>query len=77
MVPGGDSLRKMAAIVRNHVGDTLDWDVNLVLRAEDVPPAILGADTRLGLTSWIGDRAGMGDADELYVTPERGIRPAA
>lgn len=77
LLPGGESLRKLAAMVRNHVGDTLDWDVNLVLRAEDVPPAILGADTRLGLTSWVGDRGEMGDADDLYVAPERDIRPAA
>ncbi|NDR59042.1 type VI secretion system baseplate subunit TssG [Aliiruegeria sabulilitoris] len=77
LLPGSESLRRLAAIVRNHVGDTLDWDVNLVLRAEDVPPAKLGADTQLGLTSWIGDRAEMGDADDLFVSPERDIRPAA
>ncbi len=75
--PGGASLERMADIVRNHLGEVLDWDVNLVLRAGDVPAAQLGADTRLGLTSWIGDRAGMGDADELYVSPQRDIRPAA
>ena len=40
---GGISLQRLAAIVRNHVGDTFDWDVNLVLKAEDVPAAQLGA----------------------------------
>lgn len=77
LLPGGASLERLAAIVRNHVGDMLDWDVNLVLRAEEVPPAQLGADTRLGQTSWIGDRAGKGDADELFVSSRRDIHPAA
>lgn len=77
LLPGGASLERFAAIVRNHVGDTLDWDVNIVLKADEVPAAQLGADTRLGLTSWIGDRTGMGDADDLYVAPQRDIRPAA
>ncbi|MDZ4136493.1 MAG: type VI secretion system baseplate subunit TssG, partial [Paracoccaceae bacterium] len=31
MMPGSASLDRLEAIVRNYVGDTLDWDVNLVL----------------------------------------------
>ena len=33
LLPGGPSLARLAAIVRNYVGDTVDWDVNVILRA--------------------------------------------
>jgi type VI secretion system protein ImpH len=69
MMPGSPSLARLEAIVRNYVGDTLDWDVNLVLRKEDVPQAVLGKTTMLGHTSWIGTRSGSADADDLYLIP--------
>ena len=70
LLPGGASLSRVEAVVRNYVGDTLDWDVNLVLKASEVPRAQLGADTRLGQTSWIGKRQGTGDAGDLCVVPQ-------
>lgn len=57
--------------MRGYVGDVLDWDVNLVLRADEVPAARLGGDTRLGQTSWLGARSARGDADDLYLSPMR------
>ncbi|WP_226778942.1 type VI secretion system baseplate subunit TssG [Oceaniglobus trochenteri] len=71
LLPGGDALARLTAIVRGYVGDALDWDVNLVLRAGDVPAASLGGTTRLGQTSWIGTRAPGRDADDLYLEPLR------
>ncbi len=68
LLPGSASLARLSAIVRSYVGEALDWDVNLILRAEDVPQAILGRDTQLGLTSWVGSRSGTGDADDLYIS---------
>lgn len=70
LLPGGPSLARVAAVVRNAVGDVLDWDLNLVLRAADVPAAQLGADTRLGQTSWLGRRPGGGDAADLFLTQQ-------
>jgi type VI secretion system protein ImpH len=69
MMPGSPSLARLEAIVRNYVGDTLDWDINLVLRREEVPQAVLGRTTMLGHTSWIGTRSGATDADDLYLIP--------
>ncbi|RUS59685.1 type VI secretion system baseplate subunit TssG [Pseudorhodobacter sp. E13] len=69
MMPGSPSLARLEAIVRNYVGDTLDWDINLVLRREEVPQAVLGQTTMLGHTSWIGTRTGDTDADDLYLIP--------
>ena len=81
LLPGGGALERMAAIVRNHVGDALDWDVNLVLRAAEVPRSALGGTTALGQTSWLGTRrTDARDADELYLSPHHILhrhRPAA
>ena len=68
LLPGSDALTRLSAIVRSYVGEALDWDINILLRAEDVPQAILGQDTQLGLTSWVGSRKGSSDADELYIS---------
>ncbi|QYK42384.1 MAG: type VI secretion system baseplate subunit TssG [Paracoccaceae bacterium] len=67
---GSSSLDRLEAIVRNYVGDTLDWDVNLVLAKDQVPQAQLGGDTALGQTSWIGTRTKDTDADDLYLVPK-------
>lgn len=69
LLPGGTSLDRLRAIVRNYVGDALDWDVNLILRGDQVPPAILGQTVQLGQTGWIGERNKDKDADDLYLEP--------
>ena len=73
LLPGNKSLARLTSIVREYVGDALDWDVNLVLKGDEIPAAILGADVRLGQTSWIGDPDGSRDADDLYLTPIKEI----
>lgn len=42
LLPGGQSLKRLAALIRAYAGDTLDWEATLVLRAEEVPPTPLG-----------------------------------
>ena len=69
LLPGSGSLARLRSIVRNYAGDALDWDVNLVLRADEVPKAKLGETMRLGQTSWIGEKTTKQDADELYLEP--------
>ncbi|MEM7742250.1 MAG: type VI secretion system baseplate subunit TssG [Pseudomonadota bacterium] len=66
LLPGGQSFKRLRAIVRNYVGDTLDWDVNLVLHQNEVPKLALGRSGRLGLTAWIGTHP-LTDADDLCV----------
>ena len=70
LLPDSPSMDKLAAIVRNYTGDALDYDVNVVLKGDEVPKAILGQDTRLGQTSWIGDRPLGGDAADLFLEPQ-------
>lgn len=66
MLPGGQSLKRLKAIVRNYLTDALEWDVNLVLQESEVPETRLGQSGQLGHTTWIGQRP-RGDADELFL----------
>lgn len=82
LLPGMGSLERLEAIVRNYAGDALDWDVNLILRAADVPRAALGgANAALGHTTWVGHRRDAGrDAGDLYLSPPHALarrRPVA
>jgi len=65
LLPGRDSLRRLVAWVRNYVGDELLWDVNLILKKEEVPPLVLGESSQLGWTTWLTDRPLARDADDL------------
>ncbi|WP_292286641.1 type VI secretion system baseplate subunit TssG [Marivita sp.] len=68
-LPGTPALRRLRAIVRNYVGDHLDWDLNLMLVGKDVPQAQLGQSTQLGLTSWIGSEDHPDEVADLFLTP--------
>jgi type VI secretion system protein ImpH len=65
LLPGGDSLERLAAVVRNYLGDELGWDLNLILKRDEVPPLQLGVGGRLGWTTWLTDRPLDRDADDL------------
>jgi type VI secretion system protein ImpH len=52
-LPAGRSLPLLGAIVRNYVGDQLDWSLHLVLAGSDVPPTRLGQSGQLGQTTWL------------------------
>jgi type VI secretion system protein ImpH len=69
LLPGGGSLARLVPAVRNYVGDELAWDLNLVLRRDEVPPTRLGMAGKLGWTSWIGTRRSPRDAGDLTLNP--------
>ena len=62
LLPGGDSLRRLLAWVRNYAGLALDWDVRLILKKEAVPPLRLGGHAALGWTTWLASAAPTSDA---------------
>ncbi|MDQ5907960.1 MAG: type secretion system protein ImpH [Pseudomonadota bacterium] len=64
-LPGSASLRRLVAWVRNYVGDELLWDVNLVLKKEEVPPLKLGEGSQLGWTTWLTSQPLAQDADDV------------
>jgi type VI secretion system protein ImpH len=65
LLPGTESLRRLVAWVRNYVGDELLWDVNLILKKEEVPPLVLGEGSQLGWTTWLTGQPPVRDADDL------------
>ncbi|GMG81607.1 type VI secretion system baseplate subunit TssG [Paralimibaculum aggregatum] len=70
LLPGGESLRRLVSIVRNYHGDQLDWEVSLVLKADEVPRAILGQQGELGWTTWLGERKSDTDAEDMMLAPQ-------
>jgi len=69
MLPGGSSLVRLVAWVRNYVGDELSWDVRLVLKKEEVPKIRMGQYGRLGWTTWLSSKPFDHDADNLVLRP--------
>jgi type VI secretion system protein ImpH len=69
LLPGCPSLLRLVPVVRNYIGDELTWDLNLVLKSDEVPQMRLGLSGRIGWTSWIGSRRSSRDADDLTLNP--------
>jgi type VI secretion system protein ImpH len=68
-LPGRPSMSRLVPVVRNYVGDELGWNVNLLLRHDEVPQTRLGQAGQLGWTSWIGTRRSREPADDLSLDP--------
>lgn len=65
-LPGGPDLAVLTSLLRAYPGDRLDAEVNLVLKAEEVPPLALDGSLGLGHTTWLTGRTGP-DADDLQL----------
>lgn len=66
MTPDGPSFRSLCQMARLYVDGTLDFDVQLVLKAPDVPACQLGGSggPRLGRSAWLRVRPFDHDADD-------------
>ena len=75
-LPGQGAIERLEAVVRNFLGDALDWDVNVILRAAEVPRVALGgANAALGHTTWLGLRRNQSrDAGDLHLSPPHVLR---
>ena len=69
MLPGGGSLVRLAGWVRNYLADEFSWDLQLVLKKEEVPKSIMGKYGRLGWTTWLQSKPFDHDADDLVLRP--------
>lgn len=69
LLPGGESLARLVALVRNYLADELDWEANLVLKQSEVPQARLGEHVQLGWTTWLGSAPPATDRDDLRLNP--------
>jgi type VI secretion system protein ImpH len=66
-LPGGTALAQLVATVRSYIGDEKAWDVQLVLRREDVPTTCLGKSGRIGLSTWLGKPDRRDDSDDVVL----------
>jgi len=69
LLPGGEGLRQLTAIVQNYIGSELEWDLNLILRRDEVPPMQLGTERQLGWTSMLTQTTPDRDLAELMLNP--------
>ncbi|MGB2806533.1 MAG: type VI secretion system baseplate subunit TssG [Sedimentisphaerales bacterium] len=67
LLPGSESLGRFVTWIRNYIGDELSWELNLVLRHEEIPRICLGEVGQLGWTTWLGSRKFEKDADNLVL----------
>ncbi|GLQ91211.1 type VI secretion system baseplate subunit TssG [Dyella acidisoli] len=68
-LPGGEALRQLIAAVKTYVGEEKVWDVQLVLKQEEVPTTRLGQNGRMGLTTWLGQPQRKADNDDVVLRP--------
>ncbi|MBL8736758.1 MAG: type VI secretion system baseplate subunit TssG [Planctomycetes bacterium] len=75
LLPGTPSWRRFGALVHSYLGLELGWDLRLHLADEHVPPLRLGADARLGWTSWLGQVDPQRPAADLLLQSDVPYRP--
>ncbi|HYN78266.1 MAG TPA: type VI secretion system baseplate subunit TssG [Lamprocystis sp. (in: g-proteobacteria)] len=71
LLPGNPALTRVKSVVRNYAGDALEWDLNPVLAAAEVPRLRLGTGLRLGWTTWLASGPLGRDGDDLKLDPYR------
>ncbi|MEH6825711.1 MAG: type VI secretion system baseplate subunit TssG [Motiliproteus sp.] len=54
LLPNGQAIERLVAMVRLYLGDELEWDLILLLHPEQLPSTCLGKGQQLGWTSWLG-----------------------
>jgi len=72
-LPGGPAAARLSALARFYDRGELDFDVQLVLRREEVPACRIGRDAdaaRLGRSAWLKRRAFVRDADDATFRPD-------
>ncbi len=71
-LPSGDARPVLQRWIQQLLGDELEWDAELVLKKEEVPPTRLGGAgdqaPRLGWLSWLGERPRTQDARDVRVS---------
>jgi type VI secretion system protein ImpH len=68
-LPGRKAARRLADWVRLYVGLELEWELQLVLRKEEVPSVGLDGFAMLGYTTWMPQTSERQDADDLVLGP--------
>ena len=67
LLPRGESIGRLVDWLENYIGDEFSWELNLVLRREEIPRSCLGKLGQLGWTTWLGSKKFEKDADNLVL----------
>lgn len=70
LLPSGNRLKSLLDLVNNYTGFEFNWDVNLLLKKNEVPSAQLGHYGQLGWTCWLQAGKREFDANDLYLKRE-------
>lgn len=70
-LPGARNNIRLRDWVRQYIGIEFKWDVQLLLRADEVPKSQFGGRQCLGWTTWLSQRASHEPAGDLRLNPER------
>ena len=71
-LPGSEDYLKLCEIIKYMLGVEFDFEIQLILKAEDVPVARLGDDAnapRLGVDFWMNSRPVTHDVDDVLFRP--------
>jgi type VI secretion system protein ImpH len=74
LLPSGDRFRLVIDWLRNYVGYEYEWDMQLVVRRDQVPMTQLGKHSQLGWTTWVRTNEAACDAEDFAVQPEAVVR---
>ncbi len=68
LLPGQTGFSRLRDWIRLYAGVSLDWQIQYVLLAAEVPPTVLGRSGALGQTTWLQTRGFKTDADDYTYT---------
>ncbi|KPK76877.1 MAG: type VI secretion protein [Phycisphaerae bacterium SM23_30] len=69
LLPGESSLPRLVGWVNNYAGQALVWDVQLILKAREVPQIELGRTGLLGWSTWLKSQPFRQDAEDVILRP--------
>ncbi|AOR65424.1 type VI secretion system baseplate subunit TssG [Pectobacterium wasabiae] len=73
-LPDAPGAREVRDWVRHYLGIEMQWDLSLILAADDVQSVTLGGNARLGYTSWLGQMPQLQDREDFMFEVEAAAR---
>lgn len=65
LLPGKKKLKLVSTIIKNYLGFELNWDVNLIIKKQEIPKTSLGSYGQLGWSSWLHNQPPKHDSDDF------------
>lgn len=72
--PQGEDLPRLVEWVRAFVGYEFEWELELRIKAQSTPPAVMGGAQRMGWSGWLGRPCGDRPITGMRFEPERYAR---